>query len=92
MRNRLSLEAFQNLTNVRRNVKISLETKKVDRCVLSILSCVHWMLDNIPTDEKETRGSRTVIVQNDTENSLDGSSKQQVSLIGNGNIFRIRKS
>lgn len=44
-----------------------------------------------PTDEEKTGGSKNVVLQKDTENSMDGVSKQQAN--GNRkNTFRIRKS
>lgn len=43
------------------------------------------MLNNLPIDEEQTRGSRNVVLQEDTANSMDGVSKQKGSLKKNGN-------
>lgn len=52
------------------------------------------MLENFPKDEEKTRSSRNVVLQKDTENSMDGVSKQHKSFKENGNrknILRIGK-
>lgn len=35
------------------------------------------MLDNLATDEEKSKDSRNVVLQEDTENSMDGARKQQ---------------
>lgn len=46
----------------------------------------HWMLDNLPVDEEKPGGHRNVVLRKDSENSMDGSSNQQVSIKENGNL------
>lgn len=53
------------------------------------------MLDHLPKHEEKTGGDRIVVLQKDTEKSIDGASKQRRSLEENSSkkttIHRIRK-
>lgn len=43
------------------------------------------LLDNLPTDEEQTRISRKIVLQKDTDNSMDGTCKQKGCIIENTN-------
>lgn len=63
--------AYQKISKVLGHRKISLETTKKK---------VLLLLNNILTKEAEARGSRSVVPQKDTENSMKGACELHMSL------------